>query len=71
MASGNGDLWTHLAKEMEAVRVDVCRVYERMGRVGKVLGRVAIETRKRFDDQQAQLRALDERLRAIERHRHD
>lgn len=61
MARDRGDLWQHLATEVQAVRMDLRHAYERMGRIGSVLGKVAAETRKRFDKQQAQRDAMRRR----------
>ena len=66
MAS-NGDLWEHLADEVKEMRADVRKLYDRVGSVGRVLGKVATATRKRFDAQQAQLKAHEQRIRQLER----
>jgi len=49
------------------MRADVRKLYDSVGRVGKVLGQVATATRKRFDAQQVQLKAHEERIRQLER----
>lgn len=74
MASGNGDLWVAVSNEVSSLRTEVrglrqgaSRVEQGVGRLAKALSRVAADSRKRFDAQQAQIRALDERLRAVER----